>query len=120
MEMEIVSKSLDGAVLNKAEIATLFRIPLFSRESAMILSAAREKSERASNGLAEVHAQVGLNVAPCPNNCMFCAFAAKNKVFTEPFELAVEEAVNQAGRFEEDGANAIFVMSTAVSPHPWR
>ena len=116
MEMEIVSKSLDGAVLNEEEIAQLFRVPLFSRESAMILSAAREKSERASNALAEVHAQVGLNVAPCPNNCMFCAFAAKNKVFTEPFELPVEEAVNQARRFEEDGANAIFVMSTADYP----
>jgi hypothetical protein len=57
MEMEIVSKSLDGALLNEEEIGRLFRIPLFSRESAMILSAAREKSERASNSLAEVHAQ---------------------------------------------------------------
>jgi biotin synthase len=116
METGIVSKSLDGALLNAEEIARLFRVPLFSKESAMILSAAREKSERASNGLAEVHAQVGLNVAPCPNNCMFCAFAARNRVFTEPFELPVEEAVIQAGRFEEDGANAIFVMSTADYP----
>jgi hypothetical protein len=32
MEMEIVSKSLDGAVLNEEEIAQLFRISLFSRE----------------------------------------------------------------------------------------
>jgi biotin synthase len=47
---------------------------------------------------------------------MFCAFAAKNKVFTEPFELSVKEAVNQARRFEDDGANAIFVMSTADYP----
>jgi biotin synthase len=116
MEMEIISKSLGGTLPNEDETAQLFRAPLFSRESAMILSAAREKSERASNGLAEVHAQVGLNVAPCPNNCMFCAFAAKNKVFTKPFELPVEEAVNQAKRFEEDGANAIFVMSTADYP----
>lgn len=116
MVMKIVDKALDGARLNPEEIAHLFGIPLFSRESATIISAAREKSARASNGLAEIHAQVGLNVAPCPNNCMFCAFAAKNKVFTEPFELPVEEAVGQALRFEEDGANAIFVMSTADYP----
>jgi len=116
MDMEIVSKSLDGEVLNQDEIAQLFRIPLFSRESAMVLAAARDKSERASNGLAEVHAQIGLNVAPCPNNCMFCAFATKNKVFSEPFELPVEEVVNRARRFEKDGANAIFVMSTADYP----
>ncbi len=106
----------DGAVLNEAEIARLFRIPLFSEESAVVLSAARQKSERAGSGLAEVHAQVGLNAAPCPKNCLFCAFAATNKIFTEPSALAVEEAVSQARRFEEDGANAIFVMSTADYP----
>ena len=50
--MEIVSKPLDGAGLNEEKIAQLFRIPLFSRESAMIISAARQKSERARNGLA--------------------------------------------------------------------
>lgn len=116
MLKEVIKKSLEDAALTEEEIAHLFRIPLFSRESAMILSVAREKSERASNGLAEVHAQVGLNVAPCPNNCMFCAFAAKNKVFPEQSELPVEEAVDQAGRFEDDGANAIFVMSTADYP----
>ena len=116
MEMEIVSKSLHGAVLTKEEIARLFRIPLFSSESAMILAAAREKSERASNGLAEVHAQVGLNVAPCPNNCLFCSFAARNGIFTEQFELPVAEAVDQAKIFEEDGANAIFLMGTADHP----
>jgi hypothetical protein len=58
MKMEIVSRSLDGSVLNEEEIAQLLRIPLFSRESAMSLSPAGEKSERASNSLAEVHAQV--------------------------------------------------------------
>jgi len=116
MDMEIVSKSLDGAVLNEEEIAQRFRIPLFSQESAMMLSAAREKSERASNGLAEVHAPVGLKVAPCPNNCLCCVFTAKNKVVTEPLELPIEEAADQPKRFQEDRANAIFVMSTADYP----
>ncbi len=110
---EIIYKSLEGAVLGMEEIALLFRAPLFSRESAMILSAAREKSEKASHGLAEVHAQVGLNVAPCPNNCLFCSFAAKNKVFTERFDLPTEKAVELAAGFESDGANAIFIMGTA-------
>jgi biotin synthase len=105
MEIEIISKPLDDTPINAEEIAHLFRVPLFSRESAMILSAAREKSERVSSGLAEVHAQVGLNAASCPNNCMFCALATKNKVFTEPIELTVKEAVNQAERFEKGGVS---------------
>ncbi len=103
-------------MLTKEEIITLFNIPLFSEESAIILAASRRKSETASNGLAEVHAQVGLNIAPCPKNCAFCAFAAKNRVFHEKVEIPVDEAVQKAQQFETDGANAVFVMSTADYP----
>jgi len=113
---EIIKKSFDGTLLTKAEIASLFKVPLFSGESAMIIAASREKSEAASNGLAEVHAQVGLNIAPCPRNCAFCAFAARNKVFQEKREIPVDEAVERARQFETDGANAVFVMSTADYP----
>ena len=113
---EILKKSLEGISLSKDEISSLFRIPLFSEESAMILAASRRKSESASKGLAEVHAQVGLNIAPCPKNCAFCSFAAKNKVFTESVEISADEAVTKAKQFETDGANAVFVMSTADYP----
>jgi len=113
---EILKKSLEGISLSKDDISSLFRIPLFSEESAMILAASRRKSESASNGLAEVHAQVGLNIAPCPKNCAFCSFAVKNKVFTESVEISADEAVTKAKQFETDGANAVFVMSTADYP----
>ena len=116
MIRDIITKSLDGTMLTKEEIASLFKVPLFSEESAIIISASRKKSESASSGLAEVHAQVGLNIAPCPKNCAFCAFAAKNKVFTEKIEISVDEAVQKARQFETDGANAVFVMSTADYP----
>jgi biotin synthase len=79
----------------------------------MMLAASRRKSEHAGNGLAEVHAQVGLNIAPCPRNCSFCSFAAKNKVFTERVEISAEEAVAKAKQLEADGANAVYIMSTA-------
>jgi biotin synthase len=66
--------------------------------------------------MAEVHAQVGLNIAPCSRNCAFCAFAEKNRVFDRVSELSAEEAVASAKKFEEDGANAIYVMATADYP----
>ena len=116
MIKEILGKALDGTSLNRDDISSLFRIPLFSEESAMILAASRRKSESASKGLAEVHAQVGLNIAPCPKNCSFCSFAAKNKVFTGRVEISVDEAITKAKQFETDGANAVFVMSTADYP----
>jgi biotin synthase len=113
---DIINKSLDGRLLTKEEIALLFKVPLFSEESAMVLASSRGKSETASNGLAEVHAQVGLNIAPCPKNCAFCAFAARNGVFHEKAEISVDEAIQKARQFETDGANAVFVMSTADYP----
>jgi biotin synthase len=113
---DIIKKSFDGLIVNQEEIASLFKVPLFSEESAMILAASRKKSESASNWLAEVHAQVGLNIAPCPKNCAFCSFAPRNKVFQEKVEIPIEDAVRKAQQFEADGANAVFVMSTADYP----
>jgi biotin synthase len=113
---KIMTKSLQGEVISAEEIALLFEVPLFSEQSAKIISASRRKSEKAGSKMAEVHAQVGLNIAPCPKNCAFCAFAEKNKVFNKVSELAVEEAVANAKQFEEDGANAIYIMATADYP----
>jgi hypothetical protein len=37
-------KSLDGAMLKKEKIASSFKVPLFSEESAMIISASRKRA----------------------------------------------------------------------------
>lgn len=70
----------------------------------------------ASDGKAEVHAQIGLNLAPCPKNCLFCAFAAKNKVFTQKNELSIEHVIQLATKAEREGANALFFMATGHYP----
>lgn len=113
---KIVEKALGGGRLTSDEIAVLFNAPLFSYEGALIQSASRKMSGKACNGLAEVHAQVGLNVARCPRNCQFCSFAAVNKVFSESVDLPVEEIVTRVCEFESDGANAIYLMTTAQYP----
>ncbi len=113
---KIIDKALSGITLDAEEIALLFGVPLFSNESALIQSAARKMCSEASNGLAEVHAQVGLDIAPCPRNCRFCSFASCNGVFSENTELTIEEVVNRACDFESDGANAIYLMTTSRYP----
>jgi len=116
MIKDIIKKTLDDGQLTDEEIAALFKVPLFTDESALMLSASRKKSGIASHGLAEVHAQVGLNIAPCPRNCAFCSFAAINKVFQQCSELSPEEATGRAQQFEKDGANAIYLMVTVDYP----
>lgn len=55
MIKDIIKKSLDDGDLTAEEIAGLFRVHLFTHESALILSASRRKNGIASRGCAEVH-----------------------------------------------------------------
>jgi len=66
--------------------------------------------------MAEVHAQLALNLAPCKGDCMFCSFADANGVFTSETRLTPLQAVAYAKQFETDGANAVYVMTTAQYP----
>ncbi len=109
----ILQKSENHEFINGEEIAFLFSLSPFSRESALVRAMSYQKSQECNQGWAEVHAQVGLNISPCSKNCLFCAFAAKNQVFKERVKLSVEEAVQMTSQFERDGANAIFLMATA-------
>jgi biotin synthase len=113
---KIIQKSLDNKELSEKEIRDLFKVPVFSKESSLLLWAARKKSMQVNNGVAEVHAQIGLNIATCPQNCLFCSFPAQNKVFTDSFEIPIDDAIFQARQFETDKANAIYLMTTANYP----
>jgi biotin synthase len=80
------------------------------------MAAADAINRAASENKAEVHAQIGVNLSPCPKNCSFCAFAAKNQVFKEKNELSVEDIIGLSLRAEAVGANAIFLMATGDYP----
>ena len=114
-----VAEALSGRPVSDPEqIAMLLEIPLFSTESAVLQAAARQLSEQACNGGAEVHAQVAMNVGPCPRQCLFCSFAACHGLFTEPKESPLDYVVAQARGFEEQGANAIYLMATGAYAFP--
>jgi len=114
---DIVARISDGHFLTRHEILSLLGITPHSPDAGFVMASADAINRVASKGKAEVHAQIGLNLSPCPNNCSFCAFAAKNKVFTENNELEGEDVVQLGLKAEEEGANAIFVMATGDYPH---
>lgn len=111
---KIIKKAINGDQLTGEEIARLLSVPLLSEESFYLQHAARKMSGKASGGLAEIHAQVGLNSGPCPKNCAFCSFAASNGIFREHHELETDEIIKKCLDFENEGANAIYLMSTAA------
>ena len=113
---ELIKKSRGGEVLLREELVYLLGHEPNSAENYMVMAEATRISKELSDGKAEVHAQFAINLAPCPCDCLFCSFAKINGVFTEATELTPEQAVAYALQFENDGANAVFMMSTAKYP----
>ncbi|MFW6189428.1 MAG: radical SAM protein [Planctomycetota bacterium] len=112
-----IGEAFEGRPVSDPEdIGALFEIPAFTEESARLIAAGRKLSGIACDGKAEVHAQTSVNVAPCPLNCAFCAFARQNEVFTESKEFSIDYLVEKCRQFESDGANAVLLMATGDYP----
>lgn len=112
--MDIIDKGLEGNGLLPEETLKLYSLPETSPEAAMLRWAGQELSMQAAQGKAEVHAQIGLNSTVCPNNCLFCSFAACNGVRTGKYELPKEDVLEYAKLYEEQGANLILMLCTAT------
>ncbi|HBG20655.1 MAG TPA: radical SAM protein [Desulfobulbaceae bacterium] len=113
---ELIRRSQEGEVLSREKLIQLLSYEPDSAETFIVMAEANRISKELSGGKAEIHAQFAINRAPCQCNCLFCSFAKINGVFTETTELTPEQAVSYARQFERDGANAVFMMSTANYP----
>jgi biotin synthase len=113
---DVVRKVQADELPDERDVRTLLEIEPHSTDAGFVMGAADEINRTAFGGKAEIHAQIGLNLSPCPRNCAFCAFAARNKVFTQKTDLDVETVVQMGKRAEEDGANALFIMGTGDYP----
>ncbi len=113
---DVLKKTRNHEIFTQEELIALLDLPCDCPETFSVMAEANRLSKALSGNRAEVHAQFSLNLWPCRCNCVFCSFATVNKVFTEPSEITVEEAVAKARQFEADGANAVFVMTTANYP----
>jgi len=114
--LDLIKKTKNGEQLAREELIKLLSLSPDSPESYWVMAEANRISKELTGNKAEVHAQLALNRAPCPCNCLFCAFAHRNGIFTDETRLTAGKAVAYARQFEKDGANAIFVMTTAEYP----
>jgi biotin synthase len=109
----IVAKALNGNKLNRDDLLHLCSIAPHSADYYHLKWATRHMNYRATEGIAEVHAQIGVDANPCSKNCRWCSFAANSNIRTHSFELPLDEIIKHALAFEADGANCLTVMSTA-------
>jgi len=110
---DIIRQSHDREPFTHDQLVHMLELPADSPDSYLLMAEAKRISREITGDRLEVHAQFALNLAPCSKNCMYCAFAAKNKVFRQSTKLSPEEAVDMAKRLEAEGANAVYMMATA-------
>jgi len=110
---DFIQKSRNGEPFSREELMGMLSFLPDSPESYILMAEANRISKELTDNKAEIHAQFALNLAPCSGNCSFCSFAQKNGVFQHVTEMSVDDAVASARQFEQDGANAIFIMTTA-------
>jgi len=110
---DIIRQSQDGVTASKDQLLRMLELQPYAPETYRIMAEARRVSTELTGNRAEVHAQLALNLAPCPANCGFCSFAQVNGIFTDSIVIDPELAVEYATRLEADGANAVYVMVTA-------
>ena len=115
---DLLKKSKDGGAFSREDLIYMLSFLPESEATFRIMAEAGRISRELSGNQAEIHAQFALNLAPCGCNCAFCSFAKVNGVFTTETRITIEDAVAYARQFESDGANAIYVMTTAFYPFP--
>lgn len=110
---DVIRQSRDREPFTRNQLVEMLELRPDSPESYLLMAEAKRISREVTGDQMEVHSQFALNLAPCPMNCMYCAFAAKNKVFPRASKITSEEAVSLALRLEADGSNAVYMMATA-------
>jgi len=109
----ILNKALAREALSRQEVAWLLReVDPLSHEIYALMGTANQLTRESSGNRGEIHAQIGVNIAPCPNNCGFCSFAGEAGLFRERIDMSPEEVVERANRFVAEGANVIYLMTT--------
>jgi biotin synthase len=107
---EILHRSLSGEDISRNECLNLMKIKHYSSDMYELFFVANRLTRNMFDGVGEVHAQVGIDYAPCPKKCSFCVFG---NIASEHLELSKEKVVDRAKEFERTGADAIYLMTTA-------
>lgn len=113
---EILEHASEGAGLPDDEIEVLYGVDPLSREAFAMRRDAHLMSLRATDGKAEIHAQIGLNGSPCGKNCKFCSFAVCNGLRKKLFELDADDVRRYCDVYQEQGANLVLMLATASYP----
>ncbi|MGD9973864.1 MAG: radical SAM protein [Desulfatirhabdiaceae bacterium] len=113
---EILLKAENMEPLTRDEALTLMRVGLNTKACYALMEAANRMSRLQFNGKGENHFHIGLNVEPCPMDCLFCSLTRKAGIFREKIEFSMAQVIAWAKQAETHGADALNLMTTGTYP----
>lgn len=113
MLKEVFEKLDKGEPLSEADAVAMLRVPNLSGEYYQLLTRAGQMSREAYGNRGYIFAQIGLDVAPCSGNCLFCSLAQCNCREVTPVCKSLEEVLDLVDRIDFKRVTALFLMTTA-------
>ncbi len=111
-----VEKAMSGGELSMEEIRLLYGLKADSREAYLLRWAGHKTAMETSKGIAEIHAQIGLDAGPCIRSCGFCSFAKCNNEEGSLKVTPMQAVLDYAKAFQDSGAHLLLLMASAAFP----
>ncbi len=115
----ILERGADGDGISRHQALSLLSLPLQSKEVYALMETANRLSREQFGKKGENHFHIGVNVAPCPLNCLFCSLTVKAGIFKEAVDFSEDRILAWADRIlawarhaQEHGADALNLMTT--------
>lgn len=113
---DILKKATEFIPLTRDEGLRLMKIPLHSVDCYRMMAVANRMSREQFGNKGENHLHIGLNVEPCPLDCLFCSLTHKAGIFTEKVDFSEEQILAWARYAEKLGCDGINLMTTGTYP----
>ena len=110
----ILDRGGDFAGITREDALLLLNLDLDGKETYALMETANRLSREQFKGKGENHFHIGLNVEPCPYNCLFCSLTTKAGIFKKKAEFPAEEILRWARQGEEQSADALNLMTTGT------
>ena len=108
----ILERGAEGEGIDHHQAMNLLGLPLHSREAYALMETANRLSREQFGEKGENHFHIGINVAPCPLNCLFCSLTLKAVIFKEAVDFSYDQILAWARHAQEHGADALNLMTT--------
>jgi biotin synthase len=110
----ILESGGEGAGIDRSQALVLMALPIHSRETYALMETANRLSRELFGQKGENHFHIGVNVAPCPLNCLFCSLTQGAGIFKEAVDFSEAQIMDWAGDAEVLGADALNLMTTGT------